>query len=170
MIELSFKIEDRQTLQKASFLADIFGHWCEIREDRRFPDKRNFRPQKFPKFLPQIAMVTRTADGTYEDRLTGDMVVEVLRLRQSHSSLTQATDSYVRDIVHGMLDATAHADAPMYFKGKFRPEHISPIDFTSLVLPFSYSGAAEVLDTIMLAFDFSKHGTIELGRESQSIA
>ncbi|WP_025896042.1 PAS domain-containing protein [Kordiimonas gwangyangensis] len=63
MIELSFKIEDRQTLQKASFLADIFGHWYEIREDRHFPDKRNFRPQKFAKFLPQIAMVTRTAEG-----------------------------------------------------------------------------------------------------------
>jgi hypothetical protein len=162
MIDTSFKIEDRLSLQKSTFQVEVFDHWREIRGDRIFPDKRDFRPQKFPKFLSQIAMVAVLDGKSYEDRLTGDMIIEVLRLRQNHDRLVAPTDPAIRNVVHSMLDAASLALAPMYFKGRFLPQNANPTDFSALVLPFSHNGMADLLDTVMLAFDFSKHSAIDL--------
>jgi hypothetical protein len=162
MIETSFKIEDRLSLQKTTFQVDIFDHWREIKGEHTFPDKRDFRPQKFPKALSQIAMVAVLDGESYEDRLTGDMIIEVLRLRQNNDRLVTPSDPAIRDVVQGMLDAAYHALAPMYFKGRFLPQNSNPVDFSSLVLPFSHNGTHEILDTMMLVFDFSKHSAIDL--------
>lgn len=165
MIDTSFKIVDRLVLQQATFLTEVFDHWREIRADARFPDKRAFRPQKFPKFLSHIAMVAVVqSEGqppSYEDRLTGDMIIDVLRLRQNNDRLASARDLGVRDVVHGMLDATLRAGTAMYFRGQLQPERANPVDFSALLLPFCQSETAGGLDTILLAFDFSKHALDE---------
>ncbi|WP_262691363.1 PAS domain-containing protein [Kordiimonas aestuarii] len=162
MIETSFKIEDNLALQNGAFHKDIFNHWREILHGRRYPNQREFRPQKFPKYLPQIAIVSVSGVDEYDDRLTGDTVLEVLRLRQNHDRLVEPHDENVREVVRAMLNESALAGTPMYFKGKFQPDGAKPIDFTALVLPFSHNDETDILDTMMLAFDFSKHDRIEL--------
>lgn len=169
MIETSFKIRDRLNLHKATFQADIFDHWREIRGSGTFPDKRDFRPQRFPKFLPQIAIIAITDHG-FEDRLTGDMVIEVLRLRQNHDPLAAPSDPAVRDTVLGILNAAVQARSPMYFKGRFLLANANPVDFSALALPFSHSDTPDRLDTVMLAFDFSKHNALDLPMQEGATA
>ncbi len=167
MIEDATKIEGDLPVEPGAFQAEILDHWREIQHGRRYPDKREFRPQKFPRFLPQLAIVSVNGEDDYDDRLTGATVLEVLRLSKSHDRLVDPADGNVRELVRNMLSSTAKADAPMYFKGQFQPEETRPIDFTALVLPFSHNGDADVLDTMMLAFDFSKRQSIEVSFDEE---
>lgn len=167
MIEDATKIEDELPVEPGAFQAEILDHWREIQQGRRYPDKREFRPQKFPRFLPQLAIVSVNGENDYDDRLTGATVLEVLQINKTQGRFVDPSDGNIRELVRDMLSSTAKADAPMYFKGQFRPEETRPIDFTALVLPFSHNGDADVLDTMMVAFDFSKRQSIEVSFDTE---
>lgn len=162
MIENADQIGESLPAFEAKFQQELLEHWREIQHNRRYPDKREFRPQKFPKFLPQLAIVSVNGDHDYDDRLTGATVSEVLRLSGHHDRLVAPADASVRKIVHNMLDYASKADGPIYFKGQFHPKESARISFTALVLPFSHNGDEDVLDTLMLAFEFNRERQIEL--------
>jgi|GEM_PF-1431297 len=162
MIENADNIDKEPPAFEARFQQDLLNHWREIQHNRKFPDKREFRPQKFPKFLPQLAIVSICGSNDYDDRLTGATVSEVLKLDRSHGRLVSPPDGAVKTIIHDMLDRAAKANGPIYFKGNFQPAESASIPFTVLVLPFSHNGDADVLDTLMLAFDFSKRRKLEI--------
>ncbi|TNE63068.1 MAG: PAS domain-containing protein [Alphaproteobacteria bacterium] len=156
MIQDALQIGDDRPALQAPFQEQILDHWHQIRKGRHFPDKRDFRPQKFPKFLPQLAIVSVAEGSAYEDRLTGTTVSEVLRLGSGARRLVAPADLQVRETVALILDTASRADRPMYFRGIFTPARDAAIDFTVLVLPFSHNGDADVLDTLLLAFDFGR--------------
>ncbi|WP_417450263.1 PAS domain-containing protein [Kordiimonas sp.] len=162
MIDISFKIGDTLAPHGGEFQKNIFEHWQQIQRSTAYPIQRDFRPQKFAKYLSQIAVVSVNRKGEYADRLTGDTISEVLQLGPHKGRLVEPQDVNIRDVMHTMLNETILADAPMYYKGSFIPTDHRRIDFTALVLPFSYDAAAGQLDTMMLAFDFSKHNRQEL--------
>ena len=162
MIEYATKIDSEFSLRPGAFQAEIYEHWCQIKHDRHYPDKREFRPQKFPRFLPQMAIVSVAGSEDFGDRLTGATILEVLKLKKSSDRLVDPADANVRSVVRTMLREAAKATAPMYFKGQFNPLDATPIDFTALVLPFSHNGEQDILDTLMLAFDFTKHRSINI--------
>ncbi|SDD55623.1 PAS domain-containing protein [Kordiimonas lacus] len=162
MIENADSIGNDQPALEARFQQDLLNHWREIQHNRKYPDKREFRPQKFPKFLPQLAIVSIAGSNDYDDRLTGATVSEVLKLQGTHDRLVSPPDAAVKQIIHDMLNRASKANGPIYFKGNFQPAESASIPFTALVLPFSHNGDADVLDTLMLAFDFSKTRKLEL--------
>ena len=160
MIVDAYNIADDQPAFEASFQEQMLSHWRQIQNNRRFPDKRKFRPQNFPKFLPQLAMVSMDHDKKFDDRLTGETVSEVLRLEESGSKLVRPADAGIRAIVETMLEDATRADGPLYFKGSFKLSESSSVDFTALILPFSHDDMEDEMDTLMLAFNFSrKNGT-----------
>ncbi|MFC4346936.1 PAS domain-containing protein [Kordiimonas lipolytica] len=162
MIENADNIGESQTAFDARFQQDLLDHWREIQHNRKYPDKREFRPQKFPKFLPQLAIVSINGTEKFDDRLTGATVSEVLRLKGNHDRLVSPPDGAVKSIIHNMLSQASKAKGPVYFRGNFQPADSPTIPFTALVLPFSHNGDEDVLDTLMLAFDFSKKQKLEL--------
>ncbi len=162
MIENADDIGKEPPAFEARFQQDLLNHWREIQHNRKYPDKREFRPQKFPKFLPQLAIVSINETNDYDDRLTGATVSEVLKLDRNQARLVSPPDGAVKTIIHDMLDRAAKANGPIYFKGNFQPAESASIPFTALVLPFSHNGDADVLDTLMLAFDFSKKRKLEI--------
>ncbi len=158
MIQNTQPLGTDQTVIETKFQRDLLEHWRSIQMDRRYPEKKAFRPQKFPKFLPQLAIVSIKA-GHFDDRLTGATVSEVLRLSDSHNTLVSPRDENIRSVMTGILVDAVKATGPVYFKGELTPTGSSPIDFTALVLPFSQRAFDEEPDTLMLAFDFSRRGS-----------
>ncbi|NVJ97655.1 MAG: PAS domain-containing protein [Alphaproteobacteria bacterium] len=162
MIENADKIGTEGAVKGSRFQQDLLDHWRDIQQSRRFPDKRAFRPQKFPKFLPQLAIVSVNDHKEFDDRLTGAAVSEVLKLNSQDDRLVAAPDTSIRTLMLDILGRAIDAREPIYFKGRFRPDASSAIPFTALVLPFSHNGDEDILDTLMLAFDFSKEHRMEL--------
>lgn len=162
MIENADKICAANPAPGVKFQQELLAHWRDIQQNRRFPDKRKFRPQKFPKFLPQLAIVSVNADQKFEDRLTGATVAETLRLKGQHDRLVAPIDVPTRAVMQDILGRGAKADGPIYIRGKFKQENSCGISFSALVLPFSHNSDEDILDTLMLAFDFSRDRHIEL--------
>jgi len=161
MIESVHKINDKKPPFQAPFQEEILEHWQEIQQDRRYPSKRDFRPQNFPRFLPQLALVDIGDKEHFTDRLTGTTVSEVLRLSAGREQLVAPSDENISEVVQSMLDQATNHEQPMYFEGKFTPETSQSIDFSALILPFSYDTESEDMDTLLLAFNFS--GGVILG-------
>lgn len=155
MIQNTQSLGTDQTVVETKFQRDLLEHWHSIQTDRKYPDKKAFRPQKFPKFLPQLAIVS-IEGGHFDDRLTGATVSEVLRLSGSSDTLVAPRDENIRTVMTNILVDAFKATGPIYFKGELTPTGRSPVDFTALVLPFSKLALDEVPDTLMLAFDFSR--------------
>jgi len=156
MIESAHKITNEKPAFKAEFQEKILEHWQQIQQDRRYPSRKDFRPQNFPKFLPQLAIVSVDDSEKFTDRLTGTTVSEVLRLSAGQEQLVAPSDENISEVVRSMLGQTSMHEQPMYFEGKFTPEANQSIDFSALVLPFSYDAKSDELDTLLLAFDFNK--------------
>lgn len=157
MIVNADKIGNGQSALKTKFQRELLEHWREIQENRQFPEKRHFRPQKFPKFLPQLAIVSIEGDADFGERLTGTTVSEIL----NDDHLVAPDNPGVQRIVREMLVKAQQAQAPIYFKGTLQPEESRYIPFTALILPFSHTSDEDTLDTLMLAFDFSSERRID---------
>lgn len=155
MIENAHKINDKKPAFQAPFQEEILEHWQQIQQDRRYPSKRDFRPQNFPRVLPQLALVDIDDDEHFTDRLTGTTIAEVLRLSAGREQLVTPSDENISLVVRSMLDQTTTNAQPMYFEGKFTPDTTQSIDFSALILPFSYDTESEEMDTLLLAFNFS---------------
>lgn len=155
MIESAHKINDAKPVFQASFQHEILEHWQQIQRDRRYPAKRDFRPQNFPRHLPQLALVDVDGDEHFTDRLTGTTIAEVLRLSAGREQLVAPSDENISDVVQSMLDQTTTHEQPMYFEGKFTPETSQAIDFSALILPFSCDTESQKMATLLLAFSFS---------------
>ncbi len=148
---------------QAEFQEHILEHWQQIQQDKRFPSKRDFRPQNFPKYLPQLAIVAVDENETYADRLTGTAVSEILKLADGEEQLVAPSNENVRKVIKNILDQAKNSDHPVYFEGKFTLESNRPIGFSVLVLPFSLDEPHEKIDSLLLAFNFSKavmHGAL----------
>jgi len=161
MIENAHKINDEKPAFQAPFQDEILEHWQQIQKNRRYPSKRDFRPQNFPRHLPQLALVDIDDDEHFTDRLTGTTITEVLRLSAGREQLVAPSDENISDVVRSMLDQTTTHEQPMYFEGKLTPETSQTIDFSALILPFSYDTESEEMATLLLAFSFS--GSVVLG-------
>lgn len=155
MIQNAQSLGTDQTVVETRFQRELLEHWRSIQLDRRFPDKKSFRPQKFPRFLPQLAIVSING-GRFDDRLTGETVSEVLRLSETDDTLVAPRDEGVRRVIAHILGDAVKATGPIYFKGELTPNGSNTVDFTALVLPFSKEARDEEPDTLMLAFDFSR--------------
>lgn len=156
MIENAHKIDEDEPEFQAEFQAQILEHWREIQQDKRYPSKKDFRPQNFPKHLPQLAIVSVEDSESFTDRLTGTTVSEVLRLSAGREQLAAPSDENISEVVRTMLGRTSSEEEPMYFEGTFTPETSQAIDFSALVLPFSFDAKGDDLDTLLLAFEFNK--------------
>lgn len=157
MIENAHKIVEEKPPLRAEFQEEILEHWRQIQQDKRYPSKRDFRPQNFPKFLPQLAIVSVEDSEHFTDRLTGTTVSEVLRLSAGREQLVAPSDENISDVVRSMLGQTSTNEQPMYFEGKFTPETSQSIGFSALVLPFSLDSDGDAMEALLLAFDFSKN-------------
>jgi len=154
MIKSAEKINGTTPEFQASFQGRLFEHWKQIQQGSRYPSKRDFRPQMFPKYLPQIAIVSVEDQEHFKDRLTGSTVSEVLRLNASQENLAHPSDERISEVVRSMLGQTSAEDSPMYFRGTFEPETHAAIDFSALILPFRQEEARDHADLLLLAFDF----------------
>ena len=139
------------------FQAKLLEHWHSIKQDQPFPLKRSFRPQNFPSFLGQFAFVTVEKDKTFTDTLTGSVIIEALQLSEDTQKLTDPADQTIKRTLHKMLVETATAAEPMFFTGKLTPQGLHPVNFSTLILPFSNTDPTEKLESLLLAFDFTKY-------------
>jgi hypothetical protein len=156
MIENAHKIAEDNPAIRAKFQEQILEHWQQIQQNRRYPLKRDFRPQMFPRYLPQLAIVEVEDSEHFTDRLTGTTVSEVLRLSAGRERLVAPSDENISNVVRSMLGKTSEEEQPMYFEGTFEPEESTAFDFTALVLPFSVDDPEDEMETLLLAFDFSR--------------
>jgi len=158
MIENAHKICDEKPIFQAEFQELILEHWQQIQQNRRYPSKKDFRPQNFPKYLPQLAIVSVEECGEhFTDRLTGTTVSEVLRLSAGREQLAAPSDENIKDVVKSMLGQASDNEQPMYFEGKFKPQASQEVGFSALVLPFSFDSKGDELDTLLLAFNFNQN-------------
>lgn len=162
MIENAHKVSIDGPEFRAQFQQEILEHWQEIKGSNRFPQRRDFRPQKFPKFLGQLAIVNVKEGATFADRLTGGTVCEVLRLSDGSEKLTAPSDQKIAATIQRMLAEAFKAEEPMYYTGRFTPDTRPPIDFSTLVIPFVEKDGTEIPESLLLAFDFTKHATTNL--------
>jgi hypothetical protein len=154
MIKVAHKIADCKPVFQAKFQEHILEHWQQIQQGKRYPTKSDFRPQNFPKYLSQLAIVAVDDNEQYTDRLTGTTVSEVLRLSTGQQQLAARSDQNIHAVVKTMLGQTCCSQEPMYFEGNFVPEASQPIRFSALVLPFSLDEKGDDIDALLLAFDF----------------
>jgi len=155
MIKRSHRLDEETPAFQAEFQVEILEHWQEIQQDRRYPSKQDFRPQNFPKYLPQLAIVSVDESENFTDRLTGTTVSEVLKLSAGREQLVAPSEEKISDVVQHMLGQATNSAQPMYFEGDFTPETSVSIEFSALVLPFSYDSGTDNMDTLLLAFNFS---------------
>jgi len=172
MLENSTKIDKEKPEFLAKFQAQILEHWHQIAHNKRFPNKQDFRPQNFPRYLPQLAIVSVEGDNNFTDRLTGNTVSEVLLHSKGRSTLMNEAADHASCVVHNMLGQTSRSEKPMYFEGKFLPSQNDPfstthtVEFSALVLPFSQNSEGENIDSLLLAFDFSKRAQLEASQNT----
>lgn len=154
MIETAQKIDENDLHFQAEFQQKILEHWRDIQQNKRYPSKKDFRPQNFPKYLPQLAIVSVEDSENYTDRLTGTTVSEVLRVSAGREQIVAPSDKKLSDVVRAMLGQASKEEKPMYFQGNFAPNTNQDTAFSALVLPFSYDAQGDELDSLLLAFDF----------------
>lgn len=118
--------------------------------------KRDFRPQMFPKYLPQLAIVSVEGEQGFTERLTGSTVSEVLRLNTGDAPFVAPSDKNISKVVHNILGKANKAKGPMYFEGILEPQTSISVNFSALVLPFSYEAEADRMDSLLLAFEFNR--------------
>ncbi|MCJ9430247.1 PAS domain-containing protein [Kordiimonas marina] len=154
MNDSSHTTDNNRPAFRAPFQADMLDHWHQIRNGQRFPRKRDFRPQMFPKFLPQLAIVSVTEKSRFQDRLIGTTICEVLKLTSPDDRLIPFRDAKINQTLTAILEASTEHCEPLYFEGQFMPDDARPIPFSALVLPFSQEGEPDSLSSLLLAFDF----------------
>lgn len=147
---------------QATFQQEILEHWRDIRANKPLPKRRDFRPQKFPKSLGQLAIVNVHEDLNFSDRLTGGLVCEVLKLPSGPEKLFGITDENIRHLILKMLTETVEAGTPMYYEGSFNPAERPQIDFSVIILPFAENEDVEKPESLLLAFNFKKHTTTNI--------
>lgn len=160
MITNAHKISHESPEFRAAFQLDVLQHWHDIKGEKFLPNKRDFRPQNFPKYLGQLAIISVDDDGSFFDRLTGGTICDVLKLAEGTAKLLSSADPNVRDTVCDMLKQTQAHAGPMYFTGQLAPANRPHADFTSLVVPFSENEG--MLTSFILAFDFTRHAGTNL--------
>jgi len=160
MFETVQKIENTKPEFCSDYQSEILEHWEHIQNNKRYPHKEDFRPQKFPKYLAKIAIVSVNRPDTFSGRLTGETVSDILRLEPGSEKLLASPDKNIKMVVRSMLDQTKLNGKPTYFEGKFLPEYYTPINFSALVLPFCYEEHGENMDTLLLAFEFKDQAPI----------
>lgn len=172
MLENAQKISEEKPEFLAKFQEKILEHWHQIAKDKCYPSKQDFRPQNFPKYLPQLAIVSVDGDNNFAARLTGNTVSEVLLHSTGRSTLVNEAADHASCVVRNMLGQTNRSQKPMYFEGKFLRNQDDPsctthtVEFSALVLPFSQNSKSKNIDSLLLAFDFSKRAQLEASSNS----
>lgn len=162
MIQNAHKISVDSPEFRASFQQEIFDHWLELKGDLTFPNKKGFRPQKFPHFLGQIAIVSVDDNGVFSDRLTGGIICEVLKLSDGPEKLTSVPDARIRETINKIIHESYIAAEPMYYTGRLHPPIRPPVDFSVLIVPFAEDTGAEGPTSLLFAFDFTKRAASSL--------
>ncbi|WP_191252756.1 PAS domain-containing protein [Kordiimonas sediminis] len=143
----------------ASFHRSLYSHWVQIADDNKFPDKKDFRPQLFSSFLPQVALITIDKNG-YRDRLTGSAILERFRLSNQPNALSDSPDQAIRGIIRQIVDASLQTQAPLFMRGSVISDKLLPVAFTLVCLPLTVDGT-DSLDTLLLAFEFPKQNSFD---------
>jgi len=159
MFDYVHKIDESMPEFRSGYQAGVLDHWHQILHGKRYPAKKDFRPQNFPQYLPQIAIISVDDTGICSDRLTGETITEILHLGPGREKLVGSTDKNISLVVRSMLDQTSLNEKPTYFTGEFKPEAYFSVGFSALVLPFCYDEHGENMDALLLAFDFEGHIT-----------
>ncbi|UTW54236.1 PAS domain-containing protein [Kordiimonas sp. SCSIO 12610] len=162
-----FEIIDIHELQSSAFCAPFqsraLHHWLDISDGRKFPLKRNFRPQLFSNFLPQFAIIALGESlEKHQTRLMGTAVMEVLGIANSNNHLLATQNPYLSDILKKMLEDVATTTKPSFYRMTHDfDQRLSTFNFTALSLPFSASEDNDTFDMFILAFDFSESNDIK---------
>tara|TARA_R110002096_G_scaffold330042_1_gene524135 strand:+ start:1406 stop:1912 length:507 start_codon:yes stop_codon:yes gene_type:complete len=164
MIQNVHKISVDSPELRAHFQQEILDHWRDLKGDKKIPCKQGFRPQKFPRFLAQLAIISVNEHGSFSDRLTGGTICDVLKLSSGLKKLTEVPDLKIRESIDHMLREAKDEAEPMYYTGRFLPPARPPVDFSVLIIPFSKFEGADQPCSLLLAFDFTKHATSNLLR------
>lgn len=162
MIKNAYKISVDAPEFRAAFQQEVLDHWQTIAKGQQFPCKKEFRPQLFPHFLGQFAIISVSENHEFSDRLTGGIVCDVLKLPDGPKKLMAPPDTNVRETLFRMFREMAETAEPMYYTGRFTPNTRPPIEFSALALPFAEKAPCDKLESILFAFDFTKHATTNL--------
>lgn len=162
MIQNTHRISFDSPELRAHFQQEILDHWREIKGNKKIPSKREFRPQNFPRFLAQLAIVSVDEHNAFSDRLTGGIVCDVLKLSDGSAKLVAVPDRKIRESIDYMLLEAKTEAEPMYYTGRFHPPLRPPVDFSVLIIPFTEREDINQPSALLLAFDFTKHTSSNL--------
>jgi hypothetical protein len=157
-----FEVIDIQELKDAGLSAPFQGralsHWLNISDGRNYPLKKRFRPQLFPNFLPQFAVIKLGENfEKHETRLMGTAVMEILGISHSKNHILATQNPYLSNILKEMLQDTIKNAQPCYYRMTHDfDRRLTAFNFTALALPFSLTEDNDTFDIIVIAFDFSE--------------
>lgn len=163
MIEIIDTEEFQAKRAYIPFQGRLLQHWVDIRGNRTFPLKKDFRPQLFPNFLPQFAIIKLASSiEKYESRLLGTAVMEILGISSSKDHILATQNPYLSDILKEMLEKAVNAGKPSLYRMTHNyDQRLSRFDFTTLTLPFSVSPKEDGPEILILAFDFSESRDVQ---------
>ncbi len=155
MITEYFKKHDMKDAIKVPFQKNILAHWEDILAEKQCPSRRDFRPQNFTKYLPQIAIVGFN-DEQFSPRLTGSAISNMQNHILGTSRFEGDNLRCSNHIIKNILTTCKAIAEPLYFEGQLSNNSAKQLGFSVLALPFSKAPDVNIFDTIILAFNFQK--------------
>ncbi len=149
-----------QTLDKkpishhAAFLSKLSAHWVSILYNRQFPLSSAFRPENFAKELGLLAMINVNEDGSFSNRIIGDIVGERLALKNAGHSIEQIEHDDTRKSVMRLINQTVTEGMPVLAEGSVTGRNAMEQSFCALSLPFSRDEDNDKLAIVMIGFRF----------------
>lgn len=139
------------------FQARLVDHWLTIKGAKNLPLKREFRPQLFPNFLSQFAMISLGKSvEQHQTRIIGAAVAEVLALSSAKAHILATRNPFLSQSLERMLDAAVALPHPSYYRMTLNHDsRLNAFDFTVIALPFRSKAESASHDIMLLGFDFS---------------
>ena len=105
--------DDRNNIDKSSAhiihagSRQLFRYWEALRAERPCPTRAEVRIAKLAQVLPYISIMQKSATGTWQFRLAGGEVCELLQKQVTGQDALLGFDSFERDVVGKALNLAA---------------------------------------------------------------
>ncbi len=84
----------------------LFRYWESLRAERACPDRSEFQLAKMVSIMPNLAIIEQSAEGSWNFRLAGTVVCDLLQQPLTGKDALGGFDSFERDVISKTFDVS----------------------------------------------------------------
>ena len=146
----------------------LFRYWEGLRAERACPDRSEFQLAKMVSILPNLAIIEHSAHGTWNFRLAGTVVCDLLQQPVTGQDALGGFDSFERDVVSKTFEVSALRLQPCLVRMRLVSTAgvVVPVEFIGLPVRDQASGKVQLFSGLFaLGNSESANRTLLLRRE-----